>query len=186
MLCFGALPGAAVEAWSWGLQGVGNCPKPLRLTNRPKTQKTNPSRNRPPPSPCKRNLFDYDQVVNTQRDKIYSERRRALLAPDLGPLMVGGVLLFGGAFGVGGALLGGALLVPGLGPPWWGVGLEGRCWRLGWGARKQHQHSTQQRQQRQAQVKETCYPETQNQRQTQQANGPKQPSIEPPAEKPLQ
>ncbi len=34
-----------------------------------------------------RNLFDYDQVVNTQRDKIYSERRKALLAPDLGPLM---------------------------------------------------------------------------------------------------
>lgn len=28
------------------------------------------------------------QVVNTQRDKIYSERRKALLAPDLAPLMV--------------------------------------------------------------------------------------------------
>lgn len=35
----------------------------------------------------RKNLFDYDQVVNTQRDKIYSERRKALLAPDLGPLM---------------------------------------------------------------------------------------------------
>jgi preprotein translocase subunit SecA len=36
----------------------------------------------------RKNLFDYDQVVNTQRDKIYAERRRALLAPDLAPLMV--------------------------------------------------------------------------------------------------
>ncbi|EFJ50912.1 hypothetical protein VOLCADRAFT_57571 [Volvox carteri f. nagariensis] len=35
----------------------------------------------------RKNLFDYDQVVNTQRDKIYSERRRALLAADLAPLM---------------------------------------------------------------------------------------------------
>ncbi|GIL47249.1 hypothetical protein Vafri_4093 [Volvox africanus] len=35
----------------------------------------------------RKNLFDYDQVVNTQRDKIYSERRKALLAPDLAPLM---------------------------------------------------------------------------------------------------
>lgn len=36
----------------------------------------------------RKNLFDYDQVVNTQRDKVYAERRRALLAADLGPLMV--------------------------------------------------------------------------------------------------
>ena len=36
----------------------------------------------------RKNLFDYDQVVNTQRDKIYAERRRALLAADLSPLMV--------------------------------------------------------------------------------------------------
>jgi hypothetical protein len=36
----------------------------------------------------RRNLFDYDQVVNTQRDKIYAERRRALLAEDLAPLLV--------------------------------------------------------------------------------------------------
>ncbi|GBF93465.1 translocase subunit chloroplastic [Raphidocelis subcapitata] len=36
----------------------------------------------------RKNLFDYDQVVNTQRDKIYSERRRALLTADLGALMV--------------------------------------------------------------------------------------------------
>ncbi|KXZ52913.1 hypothetical protein GPECTOR_8g291 [Gonium pectorale] len=42
----------------------------------------------PPPGALPaRNLFDYDQVVNTQRDKIYSERRKALLAPDLAPLM---------------------------------------------------------------------------------------------------
>ncbi len=37
--------------------------------------------------PC-RQLFDYDQVVNTQRDKVYAERRRALLAEDLAPIMV--------------------------------------------------------------------------------------------------
>lgn len=43
----------------------------------------------PLPLHCCRNLFDYDQVVNTQRDKIYSERRKALLASDLGQLMVG-------------------------------------------------------------------------------------------------
>ncbi|KAI8466746.1 MAG: chloroplast-associated SecA protein [Monoraphidium minutum] len=36
----------------------------------------------------RKNLFDYDQVVNTQRDKIYSERRKALLNADLGGLMV--------------------------------------------------------------------------------------------------
>jgi preprotein translocase subunit SecA len=35
-----------------------------------------------------RNLFDYDQVVNTQRDKIYAERRRALLTSDLSGLMI--------------------------------------------------------------------------------------------------
>lgn len=35
-----------------------------------------------------RNLFDYDQVVNTQRDRVYAERRRALLSDDLSPLMV--------------------------------------------------------------------------------------------------
>ena len=50
------------------------CPPPLTL---------------PAPSPpCFRNLFDYDQVVNTQRDKIYAERRRAVLSADLTPLMV--------------------------------------------------------------------------------------------------
>lgn len=36
--------------------------------------------------PC-RQLFDYDQVVNTQRDKVYSERRKALLATNLAPMM---------------------------------------------------------------------------------------------------
>jgi len=35
-----------------------------------------------------RNLFDYDQVVNTQRDRVYAERRRALLTDDLSPLLV--------------------------------------------------------------------------------------------------
>lgn len=36
----------------------------------------------------RRNLFEYDQVVNTQRDKVYAERRRALQAADLRPLML--------------------------------------------------------------------------------------------------
>ncbi|GFH12233.1 protein translocase subunit SecA [Haematococcus lacustris] len=35
----------------------------------------------------RKNLFEYDQVVNTQRDKVYAERRRALLATDLGAIM---------------------------------------------------------------------------------------------------
>lgn len=35
-----------------------------------------------------RNLFEYDQVVNTQRDKVYAERRRALLTSDLTPLII--------------------------------------------------------------------------------------------------
>jgi hypothetical protein len=35
-----------------------------------------------------RNLFDYDQVVNTQRDRVYAERRRALLSDDLSPLLM--------------------------------------------------------------------------------------------------
>lgn len=36
----------------------------------------------------RKNLFDYDQVVNTQRDRVYAERRRALLNDDLTPLMI--------------------------------------------------------------------------------------------------
>ncbi|KAI3428100.1 hypothetical protein D9Q98_006483 [Chlorella vulgaris] len=35
----------------------------------------------------RKQLFEYDQVLNTQRDKVYSERRRALQAPDLTPVM---------------------------------------------------------------------------------------------------
>jgi hypothetical protein len=35
-----------------------------------------------------RNLFDYDQVVNTQRDRVYAERRRALLSDKLAPAMI--------------------------------------------------------------------------------------------------
>ena len=31
----------------------------------------------------RKNLFEYDQVVNTQRSKVYAERRLALLAPSL-------------------------------------------------------------------------------------------------------
>lgn len=40
-----------------------------------------------PYPPC-RNLFDYDQVVNTQRDRVYAERRRALLSDSLRPAMI--------------------------------------------------------------------------------------------------
>jgi preprotein translocase subunit SecA len=36
----------------------------------------------------RRQLFEYDQVMNTQRDKVYGERRRALLASDLSKQMV--------------------------------------------------------------------------------------------------
>ena len=36
----------------------------------------------------RKNLIDYDQVVNTQRDKIYAERRRAVLATSLSQVMV--------------------------------------------------------------------------------------------------
>jgi preprotein translocase subunit SecA len=35
----------------------------------------------------RKNLFDYDQVVNTQRDRFYGERRRALLSASLDTLM---------------------------------------------------------------------------------------------------
>uniref|UniRef100_A0A383WI89 chloroplast protein-transporting ATPase n=1 Tax=Tetradesmus obliquus TaxID=3088 RepID=A0A383WI89_TETOB len=36
----------------------------------------------------RKNLFDYDQVVNTQRDRVYAERRRALLSDSLRPAMI--------------------------------------------------------------------------------------------------
>jgi len=36
----------------------------------------------------RKNLFDYDQVVNTQRDKVYAERRRALLSESLTPMVI--------------------------------------------------------------------------------------------------
>ncbi len=36
----------------------------------------------------RRQLFEYDQVMNTQRDKVYGERRRALLSADLSGQMV--------------------------------------------------------------------------------------------------
>lgn len=35
----------------------------------------------------RKQLWEYDQVLNTQRDRIYSERRKALLASDLAGLM---------------------------------------------------------------------------------------------------
>lgn len=36
----------------------------------------------------RKSLFDYDQVLNTQRDKVYAIRRQALLSADLAPLMM--------------------------------------------------------------------------------------------------
>eukprot|EP00210_Caulerpa_lentillifera_P001332 g1281.t1 len=35
----------------------------------------------------RKNLFEYDQVLNTQRDSIYAERRKALLSEDLTPIL---------------------------------------------------------------------------------------------------
>ena len=53
----------------------------------PQTHDSPKTRTHSPPSAC-RNLFDYDQVVNTQRDKVYAERRRAVLSNDLAPVMI--------------------------------------------------------------------------------------------------
>lgn len=36
----------------------------------------------------RKSLFDYDQVLNTQRDKVYGIRRQALLSSDLSQLML--------------------------------------------------------------------------------------------------
>ncbi len=36
----------------------------------------------------RRQLFDYDMVMNTQRERVYSERRRALLTQDLSQQLV--------------------------------------------------------------------------------------------------
>ena len=36
----------------------------------------------------RRQLWEYDQVLNTQRDRVYLERRRALLSRDLSPLLL--------------------------------------------------------------------------------------------------
>ena len=36
----------------------------------------------------RKSLFDYDQVLNTQRDKVYAIRRQALLSDDLSGLML--------------------------------------------------------------------------------------------------
>jgi preprotein translocase subunit SecA len=36
----------------------------------------------------RKQLWEYDQVLNTQRDRIYAERRKALLSPDLSQVMV--------------------------------------------------------------------------------------------------
>lgn len=36
----------------------------------------------------RKQLWEYDQVLNTQRDRIYSERRKALVAPQLNGLLL--------------------------------------------------------------------------------------------------
>lgn len=36
----------------------------------------------------RKQLFEYDQVLNTQRDRVYADRKKALVAPDLTPLML--------------------------------------------------------------------------------------------------
>ena len=36
----------------------------------------------------RRQLFEYDQVLNTQRDRVYGERRRALESDDLSAQMI--------------------------------------------------------------------------------------------------
>lgn len=36
----------------------------------------------------RKQLFEYDQVLNTQRDRVYADRRAALEAEDLNPLMI--------------------------------------------------------------------------------------------------
>ena len=36
----------------------------------------------------RKNLFEYDQVLNTQRNKVYSLRRQALLESDLSQQML--------------------------------------------------------------------------------------------------
>lgn len=35
----------------------------------------------------RKQLWEYDQVLNTQRDRIYAERRKALIATDLSDVM---------------------------------------------------------------------------------------------------
>lgn len=35
----------------------------------------------------RKHVYEYDAVVNTQRDRVYAERRRALMAGDLGGVM---------------------------------------------------------------------------------------------------
>ncbi len=36
----------------------------------------------------RKQLWEYDQVLNTQRDKVYADRRKALVSQDLSPLMI--------------------------------------------------------------------------------------------------
>lgn len=42
----------------------------------------------PLPADMRRNLFDFDQVLNTQRNKVYATRRQALLALDLSETII--------------------------------------------------------------------------------------------------
>lgn len=40
------------------------------------------------PADIRKQLWEYDQVLNTQRDKVYLERRKALASKDLSPLLI--------------------------------------------------------------------------------------------------
>ena len=40
------------------------------------------------PADIRKQLWEYDQVLNTQRDKVYLDRRKALVSQDLSPLMI--------------------------------------------------------------------------------------------------
>lgn len=40
-------------------------------------------------NPRRKQLFDYDEVLNSQREKVYADRRQALIAESLESQMIG-------------------------------------------------------------------------------------------------
>ena len=40
-------------------------------------------------SSCRKQLFEYDEVLNSQREKVYADRRQALVAESLEAQMIG-------------------------------------------------------------------------------------------------